>query len=100
LLECTPAWEGNGTWDSFLAFSWQDAGQERLLVTVNFAANRSQCYLRLPFPELVNRRWQLKDLMGDAVYHREGNDLHSRGLYLDAPPWEASAFALTEREGS
>ena len=23
LLECTPAWEGNPTWDCFLAFGWQ-----------------------------------------------------------------------------
>src|SRR5205823_4974166 len=23
LLECVPAWEGNGTWDGFLAFAWE-----------------------------------------------------------------------------
>ena len=25
LLECVPAWDGNWTWDSFVAFSWQGA---------------------------------------------------------------------------
>ena len=24
LLECVPAWEGNWTWDCFLAFAWQE----------------------------------------------------------------------------
>jgi glycosidase len=96
LLECVPAWEDNWTWDCFLAFGWQGPGGERLLVTVNFASNRSQCYIRLAFPDLCNRQWRLQDLMGDAIYHREGNDLHSRGFYLDASPWTASVFSLIE----
>jgi hypothetical protein len=95
LLECAPAWEGNWTWDCFLAFGWQHASGERLLVTVNFASNRSQCYVRVPFPDLGNRRWRFQDLVGDAIYDREGNDLYSRGFYLDVSPWEASAFSLT-----
>ena len=36
LLECVPAWEGNWTWDCFLAFAWQGPGGERLLVAVNY----------------------------------------------------------------
>ena len=39
----------------------------------------------------------LEDLLGDATYEREGNDLQARGLYLDEPPWQASIFALTKR---
>ena len=52
LLDCAPAWEGNWTWDCFLAFAWQGPGDERLLVTVNYAPNQSQCYVRLPFADL------------------------------------------------
>jgi glycosidase len=96
LLECAPAWEGNPTWDCFLAFGWQGPGGKRLLVTVNYASNQSQCYVRLSFPDLGNRRWRLQDLVGDAIYDREGDDLHSRGFYLDVPPWEASVLSLTE----
>src|SRR6516165_6594423 len=48
LLECVPAWEGNWTWDCFLAFAWHGPGAERLLATVNYAPNQSQCYVRLP----------------------------------------------------
>ena len=66
LLECAPAWEGNWTWDCFLVFAWQGTGGERLLVTVNYAPNQSQCYVRLPFTDLGNGQWRLKDLLGDA----------------------------------
>ena len=27
LLNCAPAWEGNDTWNSFLAFAWEDTGR-------------------------------------------------------------------------
>ena len=47
LLECVPAWEGNWTSDCLLAFGWQGAGEERLLVTANCAPNQTQCHVRL-----------------------------------------------------
>ena len=66
LLECVPAWDGNWTSDCFLAFAWQGPDGERLLVTVNYAPNQSQCYVRLPFADLGNSQWRLQDLIGDA----------------------------------
>jgi hypothetical protein len=95
LLECVPAWDGNWTWDCFLAFAWQGPGGERLLVAVNYAGNQSQCYVRLPMPDLAGSYWHLQDQLGPATYDREGNDLQSRGLYLDAPPWRTSIVSLT-----
>jgi hypothetical protein len=95
LLECVPAWEGNWTWDCFVAFSWEGLDGEGLLVAVNYALNQSQCYIRLPFTDLGNGHWRLKDLLGDAQYDRDGNDLQSQGLYLDVPPWQYHAFTMT-----
>jgi hypothetical protein len=37
---------------------------------------------------------RLMDLMGDAAYDRDGDDLQRRGLLLDRPPWHASIFSL------
>jgi hypothetical protein len=95
LLECVSAWDGNWTWDCFLVFAWQGAGDEPLVVTVNYAPNQSQCHVRLPFADLGNSQWRLKDLLGDATYDWAGNDLQGRGLYLDERPWSARVFALT-----
>ena len=100
LLECTPAWEGNWTWDCFLAFAWQRPGDERLLVTVNYAPHQSQCYVRLPFADLGSAQWRLDDGIGDAAYVRDGADLQARGLFLDEPPWRARVFSLTKLDGA
>jgi len=97
LLECVAAWEGNWTSDCFIAFAWQHSGGERLLVTVNYAPNQSQCYVRLPFPDLGGRQWHLLDQMEEVAYDRDGNDLVSHGLYLDTPPWKTSVFALIQK---
>jgi len=94
-LECMPAWDGNGTWDGFLAFAWEDSGRDRMLVAVNYAPNQGQCYIRLPFPDLTGRAVRLKDLMGPASYDRDGSELLSRGLYLDMPPWGYHVFDLS-----
>jgi hypothetical protein len=99
LLECTPAWEGNWTWDCFLGFAWHVPGEDRLLVAVNYAGNQSQCYVRLPFTDLGKDRWRLTDLLGDTAYDRDGDDLQGRGLYLDLSPWQASIFSLSALHG-
>jgi hypothetical protein len=48
----------------------------------------------VPFVGLRDHRWRLKELLGDARYDRDGNDLESRGLYLDITPWEYHVFKL------
>jgi hypothetical protein len=63
-----------------------------LVVTANYASHPSQCYVRLPFSDLGGRRWHLRDLLGEARYERDGDDLKSNGLYLDVPPWQCHAF--------
>ena len=65
------------------------------MVAVNYAANQSQCYVALPFADLAGDDWRLADQIEDAVYDRDGDDLQSRGLYLDMAPWQASVFTLT-----
>jgi hypothetical protein len=94
LLECAPAWDGNGSFDSFIAWAWQDSGAW-FWVAVNYAGHPSQCYVRLPFPDLGNRRWQLRDLLGEARYERTGEELLSRGLYLDLGPRQYHVFEVT-----
>jgi hypothetical protein len=94
LLSCLPAWDGNWTSDCFLAFVWESSGEDRLLMAVNYAGNQSQCYVRLPFPELGSLRWRLVDLLGDETFERDGKDLQQRGLYLDMRPWQAAVYRI------
>ncbi len=96
LLDCLPAWDGNWSCDCFLCFAWQGATEQVLLVAVNYAPDWSQCYVRLPFPNIDGEQWRLQDQMGEAIYDRDGSDLLSRGLYLDVPPWQAHIFSFTK----
>jgi glycosidase len=93
LLDCVPAWAGNGSCDAFVAFSWEQNGM-RLLAAVNYSDHSSQCYLRLPFPDLKSKHWRLRDLLGEAQYERAGEDLQAQGLYLDMPPWQYHLFEM------
>jgi hypothetical protein len=94
LLDCTSAWEGNWTSDDFIAFAWQGQGGQPVLVTVNYAGNPGQCYVRLPFHDLRGGRFCLQDLMSAASYDREGDSLLFPGLYLDMPAWGYHVFEL------
>jgi hypothetical protein len=98
LLECRPAWDGNGTWDDFVAFSWTGPDEERRLVVVNYAPHPSQCFVGLPWRDLDGRTWRLQDLTGPAVYDRPGGELTWPGLYLDMPAWGHHAFAVLALE--
>jgi len=95
LLECRPAWEGNGSWDCFIIWTWQDSRDRRRLVVVNYADHQSQCYVRLPFADQAGHMVRLKDVMGPASYDRDGSELLSRGLYLDVPAWAYHVFDVT-----
>jgi hypothetical protein len=92
-LDCVPAWEGNWTWEGFIAFAWQ-RDDDRVIVVVNYTCNQGQCYVRLPFAQLSGREVGLEDLMSGAHYQRAGNDLASAGLYVDLPPWGYHVFGV------
>jgi hypothetical protein len=78
-----------------IAYAWQDSDGSRVIVGVNYADHQSQCYVRLPFAGLAGAWWRLRDLLRSAQYDRDGNDLQSRGLYLDVPPWQCHVFEVT-----
>jgi hypothetical protein len=103
-LACRPAWDGNGTWESFVCFSWQE-NLAQFLIAVNYASHQSQCYVAIPFSKVENRWVRFRDRMGTAAYERDGADLARRGLFLDLPPWghhvfeiEPAAFVLARGE--
>jgi hypothetical protein len=95
LESCRAAWDGNGSVDGFICWSWRHAG-ERLLVCVNYSAERGQCYVAWPFDVRRNTSVELRDLVGDARYTRDANDLLNRGLYLDVPGYGHHVLLVTE----
>ena len=97
LLECLPAWDDNWTSDCFVAWLWTTPAGERRLVAVNYAANQSQCYVRLPL-DGGDRPVRFDDLTGAVCFDRDRHDLDARGLYLDVPAWGYHVFDVTTPE--
>lgn len=95
LLDSSQAVDGNDTSDGFIAFSWEGSDGSLLLVAVNYSSQASQCRIALPFERLCGTMHRLTDLLGDAVYDRDGDELIDPGLYLDLPPWGYHAFEIT-----
>jgi hypothetical protein len=94
LLDCAAAWDGNRTSDCFICFAWHKTGSPPLVVIVNYAPNRSQCYVQLPFDELRGRTVRAQDLMSSAAYERNGDELVHHGLYVDMPGWGFYVFRI------
>jgi glycosidase len=94
LLDCRPAWDGNPTWDRFIAFLWDGGVEGRELVVVNYGPTRGQCVVSLPFDWLKDRQFHLRDLMSPARYDRDGNDLRTKGLYVDEAEWAYHVFEM------
>jgi glycosidase len=94
LRSASPAWDGNGTWQNFLAFTWE-GGPDTLLACVNYGPTQGQCYVPLPLHAWRGRKVYLTDLLGPARYERDGDQLNQRGLYLDLPAWGGHLFTMS-----
>ncbi|HEX8817268.1 MAG TPA: alpha-amylase family glycosyl hydrolase [Terriglobales bacterium] len=100
LLECSPAWDGNWTADCFICFSWEMPDQAPLIIAVNYAPNQSQCYVKMQLDQFRARTIRLEDQLHSITYERNGDELLSRGLYLDMPPWGCHVFACKPLDAS
>ena len=95
LLQCCQAWEGNYSCDSFLAFEWEGPNDEKALVAVNYSPHSSQCFVRLPIQGIGGKVIRFHDLMNPNQYERDGEELLSRGIYLDMSGWGYHVFEMT-----
>ena len=99
LLECRPAWDGNDSWDSFVAFSWTGPGDS--------APPRRRQLRRSPEPVLRRAARGVTSTGGPGASrtspgppptNARADDLAWPGLYLDMPAWGYHVFAVSPAE--
>jgi hypothetical protein len=100
LLECVPAVVGSCAWDNFVAFSWQRPGSAPLLVVVNYSPHPSQCFVRVRCLDLTSSPVWIKDLLSPVQLQQDGDELRSKGLFLDLPPWGYRVFAVPSEKSN
>jgi hypothetical protein len=92
-LQPREAWPGNFSYVNMVAHGWA-LDKERRLVVANLASQQSQCLVPLHWPNMAAQTWQLTDLLSAVEYTRNGDDLLTRGLYLDLPGYGYHLFQL------
>ena len=49
----------------------------------------------MPWDDLASGCWQLDDPLSSDSYVRDGDEMHSPGIYVSLPPWRYHLFACT-----
>ncbi len=93
LLTAHPAWEEHDAFMGLLAWMWQ-SGRSVRLVVVNYSARHAQGRLPLPLAGLAKGSISMEDLLNDAHYARDSQELLSPGLYISLAPWAAHLLAF------
>ena len=99
LLPCRAAWEGNSTFENFIAMEWQprhDSAEKPLLVVVNFGPTPGQCYCACPLLGKADGGVRLQDLLNPIHYDRDSSAREQPSLYLDMPAWGYHVFEASE----
>jgi len=79
-------WPDNASFENVVACSWSRDG-DLYLVVVNLSERAAQAHVEVPWDDLQGKPWRLTDLLSDAVYERDGDEMRSPGLYVDLQPW-------------
>ena len=79
-------WPDNRSYVNLVAWCWSQ-GEMRYLVVVNLSEYQSQAQVHFPWGDLAGRTWQLTDVLSGTVFERNGDEMSSRGLYVDLPAW-------------
>ncbi len=82
-------WPDNSSFQNLVAWSWAK-GDERCVIAVNLSDSPLQALIRIPWT--AGRAWKLTDALSDITYARDGNDMASRGLYVELAPWDFNFF--------
>jgi len=82
-------WPDNASFQNLVAWTWQKS-DDRCLVAVNLSDSPLQALIRIPWA--CGRTWDLTDVLSGVTYSRDGNEMASRGLYVELAPWAFSIF--------
>lgn len=64
-------------------------------MVINLSGAPADGIVHVDHASAAGRQWQLTDLLGGAVYQRDGDDLGANGLYVSRPAWGVHVLAAT-----
>ncbi len=82
-------WPDNASFQNLVAWSWQK-NEDRCVIAVNLSDSPLQAYVRIAWA--AGATWDLAEALSDVTYTRDGDDMASRGLYVELAPWASHFF--------
>ena len=86
-------WPDNSSFQNLVAWSWQK-NDDRCLIAVNLSNSPLQALIYIPWA--AGQTWDLTDVLSNVTYRRDGNDMASRGLYIELAPWNFHFFRCVQ----
>lgn len=96
LLDTRRAWPDNSTNENFICYLIEHPLQT-LVVVVNYASYRGQCFVRIPDRAWLEHSIEFRDLLSQERLVRNSDDLLERGLFIDAAAWQGHIFTVEQR---
>jgi glycosidase len=93
LLDTRRAWPDNGSSANFICYLLEHP-LRTLLVAVNYAEHRGQCFVRIPDRAWLDGSIEFRDLLSHERLVRPAGDLLERGLFLDCDGWQSHIFSV------
>lgn len=93
LLDTRPAWAGNRTNENFICYLLEHP-LGALLVTINYASYRGQCFVRVPDRLWLEGTIEFHDQLSHERLVRNASDIRERGLFLDCSEWQTHIFTI------
>jgi len=90
-------WPDNASFQNLVAWSWLK-DDERYLIVVNLSDCPSQAQIRVPWADASRGKCLLIDELSGTTYEREGDEMRSRGLYVDLGPWQNHFFKCLTKD--
>ena len=82
-----------------MAWCWEQ-DEDRAIVVVNLSGATAQGRVHLPWRDLKESAWRLRDFLSGAVYDRDGVDMSQQGLYVGLEPWKYHLFRCSRAAAS
>jgi glycosidase len=86
-------WPDNASFQNLVAWIWRKS-PDGCVIAVNLSDSPLQALIKIPWAG--NRFWDLTDVFSGITYRRDGNEMASRGLYVELAPWAFNFFRAIE----
>ena len=77
-------WPDNTSFQNLVAWTWS-ADVDHCVIAVNLSDSPVQALIHIPWT--AHQTWEMMDAFSDTTYKRDGDEIATRGLYVELPPW-------------